>query len=89
MATAATAKTPSTHLTMMAVLCDGDTVLCVAEELLDVEGFCVEVDDEFVLVEGELLDAEGLCVEVDDEFVLVGDSMSTLCYNKIIQPIIN
>jgi hypothetical protein len=31
-----------------------------------------------------------LCVEVDDEFVLVeGDSMSTLCYNRIIQLIIN
>jgi hypothetical protein len=46
MATAATAKTPSTHPTMMPVL----TALCVAEELLDV---CVAVDDGFVLVEGD------------------------------------
>ena len=54
MAMAAAAKTPSTHPTMMPVLRDagdGDAALCVAEELklldveelLDVEGLCVEV----------------------------------------------
>ena len=70
---AATAKTPSTHPTMMPALRDaGDTALCVAEEpeLLDVEGLCVEVDDEFVLVEGDSV-------------------KSTLCYDKIIQLITN